>query len=368
MSVVGGLEYLRFGQTAELVAEVTLDGEPLGAPDGGVTLTAGPTALAGFFSDQGGGAGSFTQTDVDWGFQTTEVTVTAAVAHAGLQADGSVSFKVLGNLWIADWSDGVVREHRSDTTLLGVAVPGTYLEQPWSLLQLDEGVVAVGNQYDGIEAFDLDGNHLFSFDQKDSEGQGTFGIFGGEAMVRHPMTGHIWVGGPLGEILRFSDDGVFLDRVEFPFEYNGINAGGLVATDKGEIVMVVDGGGAGLEEMLLLDAEGEIIGDYAENPDVELSTYVIAETPDGGFVIGGQAASWYTGRLARVAQSGKWLASSPAFEDLEPRRGLSAFGHDYLTSTNEGSVAWISGDFEVIDADITGETSNYAGIIVLGGH
>ena len=374
--VVDGDHHARVGEPLEIATSVELHGEDVAPGDVVVTMEVEPAEMAAHFDDHGDGTGTFQVDDVGVDFATTEVTVTVTATAKGKTYTDTVTFRVLGNLWVANRDASVVDVYRSDGQFLVQGIPSTYLSKPTSLLQLGPDRIAVGNRYNSgtknsVEVFDLDGERLTSFDDKDDKERGLWSIYGGYAMMRHQPSGNIWVGGPTAGMLVFDDRGHFLDEVLLPYFYSNWNVGLLLQKSNGEIVVDDDDSGSQWD-LLLLDSAGDELGDFGKNPDLPLVVEVGAYLPDTGrFVFGGK--SYYgsvSGYLALTKGAGQLLAHTAAMEGIIPRHGLIAFDDGFLVAVADGRVMRFGGDLELLDEDYLGLGDEASGgaMMILGGN
>ncbi len=359
--VVGdGGGYIRFGQDVQVVS--VIEGTGVTA-----TLSVEPASVAAFFTDNGDGTGTFLQDEVDTTWQTTQVTFSLAVEVGGCEETYQVSAKVLGNVWVA-LKQGVVDVFRSDGVFLTQGVPSTYLDDAWSVFQLDDETVLVGQRWaDGVEMFDLDGNHVGSFDTKDPEGQYLYSVYGAYTIMRHQPDGRLWVGGPRDKILVYDDAGTWLETIDL--WWDSIEVEDLVQLPSGDTILIDD---SYSWELRLLDEAGEDIGDYGdtESTEIKLTTAAATLGHDGKVLLAGRSGSPATyGRLVLLKQAGQFVKASELFEDFEPDYGVVTFGNGYLGATDAGTLVEWDADLAIIDAAWTGEdTGDYRGLMVLGGN
>lgn len=369
--LAGAPKYLHFGEPATLATALTSDGSPT------ISVTVSPPAMGQFFTSAGAGGGDFLVDDVDRAFRTTTVTFTLDVTAGDCTAQRTATVKVLGNVWATETSTDVVEVFRSDGSFIGQGIPSTYFSidsgsgDPWSLLELDAGRIAVGSRHqDGVEVFDPQGNHLYAFDLKDNKGSRLYSIYGAYAMIRHKPDNRIWVGGPDEKILVYEDDGTHVETISLGFQ--GPQAECLIQLPNLQTVMCDDTTATwGLK---VLDTEGAIIGGYGNNTtSLSLAVYRGAASPSGKLVFGGRNTISSAGHLALLEPAGQLYKQSEPIEDWKPQYGITAFGDGFLTTenkpaTNDTPLALFDGDLNLLDEAWTDREGTYRGLMVFGGN
>lgn len=367
----GGPKWLHFGEQAHLSASVVADGAPT------LSVAVSPPFMSAFFTDEGGGAGTFAVDQVDETFRTTEVSFTLTVADGGCQVQKTAKVKVLGNVWVTEINVDVVEIFRSDGSYLGQGIPSTHFKagsgsgDPWSLLELSTDRIAVGSRHqDGVEVFDRHGVWQYAFDTADKDGARLYSIYGAYAMMRHAPSGKIWVGGPSEKLLVYEEDGSYVKTIHFNFQ--GPDAECLIPLANGHTVMCTD---STLPwELWELDEAGEIIGGYGDNSGtVKLSIHRGAMAASGQLVFGGSVGAIGSSFLVLLKPAGQLTKQSPPIQGWKPQYGITPLGDGFLVATgqtgsNDMSLARFDANLDLVTDAWTDRTGNYRGIMVLGGN
>ncbi|MGM0578926.1 MAG: hypothetical protein ACQEXJ_24600 [Myxococcota bacterium] len=363
VEIVGGQRYARFGETVEIAGTVT------GTADVDMAITVDPPEMEPFLEEQGDGIATFGVDDVDLDFQTTEVTFHFESVVGRCFVDRTVSLKVLGNVWIADRDNHVVEVFRSDGSYIMQGVPSTYLETPWSLTQLDGERFMVGSRYTGgAPIYTFDAEKVGGFDEDDEMGQYLWSVDGAYSALVHEPDEKVWVGGVRGQLLVFEPDGSYVETLYLD-NYN-LTVEDMWQLPDGNVVLLDD---SSLDwEMTLVDDEAEEIGPWGDNGGSELKLVIETGTaaPDGDYVVAGRmgTGSSAKGFLARLKSGGQMLDHSDPLE-LWPRYGLTAFGDEFLVSTDDDRVVMLDAGLEVVDDDWTGDKDvSWTAIMIAGGN
>lgn len=367
--LAGAPKWLTFGEQAQLSASVT------GTPT--LSVSVSPPAMGSFFTDAGGGAGTFVVDEVDETFRTTEVTFTLTASDGGCELQRTAKVKVLGNVWVTETNNDVVEIFRSDGSYLIQGIPSTRFTKdigagnPWSLLELSPDRIAVGSRHqDGVEVFDRHGVWQYAFETKDKDGLRLYSVYGAYAMMRHAPSGKVWVGGPDEKIIVYEDDGAYVKTIYFGFQ--GPQAECLVPLANGHTVMCDD---TTLPWSLVeLDEQGAILGGYGNNSGtVKLTIHGGAAAANGQVVFAGTVPVVGASHLALLKQAGQLVKKSPPIEGWKPEYGITALGDGFLVATsktgsNEQHLAHFDADLNLV-TDAWSELSGaYRGVIVLGGN
>lgn len=363
--IAGGKTHVRHGETAQVVATVESHGE---TPTLDVTVS--PPAMAASFQGDGHGGGTFRfDAPVDQAFRTTPVTFTLKAAAGGCTLDRTATLKVLGTVWVTERGSDVVQVFRSDGVFIGQGIPSGLLDDPWSLLELAPDRILVGSRYNpGAEIYDLQGEHVGSFDTEDSKGQILFSVYGAYTTIRHQPDGLIWVGGPRGVILVFDDQGHYQKTIYL--EDYTIEAESLMQRPDGTTVLVYD---STLPwSMVLLDKDGQQVQKFGNNSnELELDVFRAALAGDR-ILVGGQA--YGKGYLARLKLTGTLVDHSGPIADFKPEYGIAPFGDGCLAvssvqGTNDTPIHFFGPDLRPDPTPFNGaKTGSYRGILVLGGN
>lgn len=367
--LAGSPKYLRFGEAAQLGVVLTAGDSAT------VSVTVSPPAMGQFFTPAGEGEGTFVVDQVDRAFRTTTVTFTLTVSDGGCSTQRTATVKVLGNVWVTEITTDVVEVFRSDGTFISQGIPSTYFSgqadgNPWSLLELDAGRIAVGSRHQpGVEVFDPEGNHLYSFDTKDKTGLGLYSIWGAYTMLRHQPDGRIWVGGPSEKLLVYEDDGTYVETISFGFQ--GPQAECLIQLPSLQTVLCDDG--VMPWGLYALDKKGAILGDYGDNTtSIPLTIYRGAAAPKG-VILGGRHTVSGAGYLVLLEPAGQLSKKSAPIEDWKPQYGVTAFGEGFLVATaklssNDVPLAHFDGDLKLVTETWTDRAGTYRGVMVRGGN
>jgi len=357
-----GARYARFGETLEVVPDLAVTGA---APE--LRLEVTPAHMARFVTDLGGGRATFNLSEVDLYFATTTVSLRLVATGGGCSAERTAALKALGNLWVTVRNPPVVQVFRSDGAFIVQGISSTYLNDPVSLLQLAPGKIAVGNRQKAqaiIEVFDLDGRRLYSFQDETEDGHHIYSSYGAETMLRHQPDGLIWVGGPRGYQLTFDEAGTFKEKLHLD-DYT-LQARSLVQIAGRGVVLVPQHSIAWY--LYLLDEKGEEIGRFAQNTEeLNLTVHRGALAPGNHLVVAGVVN--HRGTLALLRPDGQMERQGTPTEELLPRWGLISYGHGFLATTEQDSIAYYDADLNLVSESFTGEKkARYAGLMVLGGN
>jgi hypothetical protein len=366
--VAGGLAYARFNQ--KITVQAQIDGAPQTT-----TVTVEPQSMAAFFSDLGGGTAELQLTQVDETFRTTPVTFKLSVAANGCSVEREASVKVLGNLWVTEIGADVVQCFRSDGSFIMQAVSSTYLRDPYSLYELGPDRILVGNhslKQSLIEVFDRRGVRQYGFEHEEENGTTIFSIYGADTIMKHPTNGEIWVGGPRGYLVVYSDDGTFQRKLHLGYSYDNLEPNSLVSLADGTTVLVPE---TTLDWYLfLLDPEGEVIGRFGNNSaELEIEVKVGAVANDSHLIFTGKSPGG-DGYVTLLRNTGQMVKRSERTEDVIPRWGVMAFGDGFLvitdrSATNDNKLAYYDSELNLVTESFTGEKlGQYRGMMILGGN
>ncbi|NOZ00649.1 MAG: hypothetical protein GXP54_02010 [Deltaproteobacteria bacterium] len=365
-SAAGGLKYAVFDQQVDITANVESSG-----PAPSVQVDFQPASLSAYWHDTGNGNGWFRQTAADEKFATTEVTLKLKVTGGGCTDEATYAFKVLGSVWAAEYGGDVVQVFRSDGQFIVQGIPTTFLNDPWSLIQLAPDRIGVGNRHkDGVEIYDLDGTHVGAFDIVDDKGSNLYSIYGAYALMRHQPDGKIWVAGPRGKLLIYEPDGTFLDYVYLDI----YPAGELQGEDLFQLpdqTSVIVGDKTLSWDMYLLDIDGKPVGKWGDNSqELQLKVYRAASIAGGGVAVSGKVGlAINKAVLAILKPGGQMVKQSAPVPDFLQSYDILPFGDGYLVSTDQGSIARFDADLNLVTSSWTGaKEGDYRGLMLLGGN
>jgi len=366
IEVDGGLTHVRIGQEARVRGRVVSRGDVAPTLD----LSVEPASALDWIT-RPADIEAFLRVDTAvFRFRTTPVTfrLTATDGQCTLHRD--VTVKVLGTVWVTEDEANVVQAFRSDGVFLGQAIPSGYLADPWSLLELPGDTVLVGNRNKaGAEVYDLDGNHLYSFQTEDpKDGTTLFSIWGAHGAILHQPDGAVWIGGRDGQTMIFGQDGVWKRSVLWDYQWSNLQVEGLVQLPDGHTLAYTNSSIPWT--MVLLDDQGQVeVGRFGDNTN-ELRLVVEGVALAGNrLLVSGIANN--KAFVARLKQNGILEKMSAPISDWMPDTGILAFGSGCLVSTAQvhDSVVYVDHDLVPDPAPFTGEkTGLYRGLIVLGGN
>jgi len=358
-AVDGGVRWARVGEEVKVSAVIASAGE-----QPSVSVTAAPGVDGSQFEDLGGGKARLVLTDPPLRHRTTEVTFTLTVSSGGCERTRTAAVRLLGNVWVADYSEGVVQVFRSDGTYLAQGVPSGYLSQPWSLMELPGDRIVIGNRNKkAAEVYDLDGNHLFPFVTEDAMGQNVYSVYGAYTMLIHAPDGRVWVGGPREKVIVHDTDGKYLKTLELGFQSPSVES--MIQLADGNVVYA---SGSSIDwYLILIDDKAEEIGRWGKNPQFPLQVEALAHAPDGKVLVTGQPSWDGKGFVALLKQSGSLIAHSDPLP-FRPERGLAALGDRVLAyKGDQAGIALLGADLKVEAETWNGLEGNWSAILVLGG-
>ena len=215
-----------------------------------------------------------------------------------------------------------------------------------------------------IHAFDLEGSHLYTFDDETPEGSTLFSIYGADDMMLHRTTGQVWSAGKRAEVLIFDVDGSYAETIYM--ENYHVEGDSILQLDDGTVVLGLD---TTISWALdLLTSEGEHISGWGDNDaELKLRVHKIGRAPTGRVIVGGHLNS--KGYAALLRQAGQLEFHSGPIEDFIPRWDIIAFGSGFLATSDQDSVVRFDANLAVVDTSFTGDkTGRYRGMMVLGGN
>lgn len=366
LEVDAGVTHVRIGQEARVRGRVVShDGA---AP--ALELFVEPAAAQAWVTSPADGEAVLRVDDADVRFRTTPVTFRLKATGGTCTLEREVTVKVLGTVWVAENGGDVVQAFRSDGTFLGQAIPSGLLEDPWSLLELPGDRILVGSRHKaGAEVYDLDGNHLYSFQTEDPrDGTTLFSIWGTYAAILHQPDGAVWIGGRDGQTMIFGQDGTWKRSVLWDYQWSNLQVEGLVQLPDGRTLALSNSSIPW--SMVLLDGQGQVeVGRFGDNSN-ELKLVVEGVALAGNrLLVSGTANN--KGFVARLKTNGILEKVSAPFDDWTPENGIVAFGPGCLVSTAQtsDSVVYVGSDLVPDPVAFTGEKSGlYRGLVVLGGN
>jgi hypothetical protein len=374
-TVQDGRTHLRMGELAHFETVVDAQGAQVT-----VTYTAEglPSWVA--FEDHGDGTADMEALSQTVKSRTTPVTVRMRASHLDCAIERTITVKVLGTVWATEYGANVVQVFRSDGTFIGQGIPSGLTSDPWCLLELGPDRILVGSRHKiGAEVYDLDGNHLYSFDTVDQGGGGLFGGSGAYTAIRHRPDGDVWIGGPYGMILVFEDDGAgkkgrYKKTLEFDYyRFGNIQPESLIQLGNDKTAMVYQYSIPW--SMVLMDTKGDVENaKFADNSNELKLVLEQGAVAGDGFVVGGRVQQ--SGFLAVVRQNGIMDRHSGPIADFVPEYGVVAFGQGFLAATSQlpstvhDSIVYFGADLvPVVDPPFSGDkTGGYRGLMVLGGN
>jgi hypothetical protein len=368
-AVAGGRSYVRFGEALTVSAEIE------GTPDS-VFVTVEPQSMAPFLKDLGRGTAELKVTEGGVSFATTPLTFTvhASSGDCSIEKETETSVKVLGNLWVTNTEHDVVQCFRSNGSFVMQALGSTYLSAPYSILGLDEDRILVGNhrmKRSLVEVFDKSGAHQYAFEIEEQDGSAIFGEFGADTIMLHPTTGEIWVGGPQGYLVAYSDDGTFLRKLDMGEAT--LLPRFLLPLPDGTAVLVPESVTT-TWDLHLLDTDASLIGSFGNNSaELEIEIYAGAVADEEHLVFSGSDDSG-AGYVALLRNTGQMVKRSQPAPGNAGRFGVVPFGDGFLviSGAEEGGdrqITYYDSELNLVTESFTGEKrGHYRGMMILGGN
>lgn len=347
------------GVTAQYALEIPVDGASLES-DGTNAIVLG-----------------FDAAKADHTFHTTRIGVRVNVTDSGCTASKTAYVSVLGSVWATIYGKNVVKVMKSDKTpLTGAGIGSAHLLDPWCVAELPGNRLAVGNRHPTspkmpVEMFDLEGNHLGSFESTDAGGTWMYGAGGGYAILYHPQTQKVWVGGANGAILLYDDQGHFQGNTPLSSTAWAAEAFGLLQDGTVVVAYGTASGPAGNWAVGVHRADGTYDHDLGVGESMGVKIEGLDVGPTGLIGLGG-VTDIGNGVFTLVKPSGLVAAMSSPTSAAIPKYGVAAFGRDFLVATEGQYITkYKVGADGKPSTDTTwfnSEQAEWRGILVLGGN
>ncbi len=364
LTVSGGKTHLVYGEEAFLTAEVPDDAENL-------VYIVEPASMEPYFTDQGSGNGLFSVTNEGEIVRAETVTITLKAGRGDCTATKSVVLHVLGDILAADSDSSTVEIFRSNGAHLRRAAGSTYLSGATSLIELPGNRFGVGSLYEiGVEVFDLEGNHQFSFDTEDEHGADLYGPgYGVTALVHHRPDGRIWATGPRGKLLAYDTEGNYLESIVIA---NELYLPDYVPQDMIQLpdnTTVTVGANTWVWELYVYSENGTYIGGWGDNEDsIKLRVKSLAVNADGNVLASGKVGIPVNkGHVVLLSAAGILQKQSDPLADFDPESGAMAFGTGWLVCTSTDNIAHFDKDLNLVTASWAGtRNGRYRDLLMLG--